>query len=168
MTNGNMLIQPLLNIQPNMWEKMKEEILFFQIRKYSPIHATCYPFRTLPQTISNHKLNVPCLWTQPTSEPAVILFTANQTSIFGKKESLKESHRDVFEFRTKIHNKQRIMNAHFLKETIAQLFLFFSGVFCWRIRCDQQKVKWVDFLGRRADFESRYGSCPELEKKFFT
>ena len=49
MTNGNMLIQPLLNIQPSMSEKMREEIQFSQLRKYSQIHLTWNSFR--PQTI---------------------------------------------------------------------------------------------------------------------
>ena len=61
------------------------------------------------------------------------------------------------------------MNAHFLKETIAQLFfVFFGSFFAGEYGATNKKVKWVDFLGRRADYESRYGSCPELEKKFFS
>ena len=53
MTNGNMLMQPLLNIQPSMSEKMREEIQFYQLRKYSLIHLTWNSFQNLPQTISD-------------------------------------------------------------------------------------------------------------------
>ena len=47
-------------------------------------------------------------------------------------------------------------------------FVFFGSLFAGEYSAINEKIKWVDFLGRRPDFLNRYGSCPDLEKKFFT
>ena len=96
MTNGNILNQPLLNILLSMSEKMKEEIQFSQLRKYqlNEVWFTGHATRS--------ELTPKPYLTKPHSEPAVILFMANQILIFGKKESLKELHRDVFKLQAQI------------------------------------------------------------------
>ena len=47
-------------------------------------------------------------------------------------------------------------------------FVFFGSFFAGEYGATNKKIKWVNFLGRRSDFLSRYGSCPDLEKKFLT
>jgi len=57
----------------------------------------------------------------------------------------------------------------FFKRNDSQaLFVFFGSFFAGEYGAINKKIKWVDFLGRRPDFSSRYGSCPDLEKKIFT
>ena len=46
-------------------------------------------------------------------------------------------------------------------------FVFFWSFFAGEYGATNLKIKWVEFMGRRPGFLSRYGSCLNVRKKYF-